>query len=153
MIAWVMMLAAATLKPAPASPLDARTEVRRVVEAENRMYATFDASVAEQVYAPDIRWQNPFGVRFTSEREVQVFLKRLFSKSGFRAAEEVKAPVITDINMLSADVAAAWSEESSTGQVRADGTAVGLGKSHVLSGLKRGARGWQITDELIMDEK
>ena len=127
--------------------------VRRVVETENRMYATYDASVARQVYAPDIRWQNPFGVRLIGEPAVERFLIRLFSRPGFRSAKEVRAPVITDVRLLSPTTASAWSEEASEGQTRADGSPVGVRKSHILYVLGRSNGRWFITDELIMDER
>lgn len=150
----ISLLAAVSLLGA-ASPQDPRAidAIRSVLTRENAMYESFDASVAPTVYASDIRWQNPFGVRFENEPDLQAFLTRLFSRPGFRSAKTVSRPVITRVTLLSPGVASAWSEEASEGQVYADGKPVGLRKSHILYALRKEARGWIITDEMIMDEK
>lgn len=146
------VLAAATFG-STALAADATSAVRRLLERENRMYSTFDASDAAVVYARDVRWQNPFGVRFTNQADLEGFLKRLFSRPGFRSAMEVTQPQIADIRILGPNAAVAWSYESSQGQVRQDGSTVGVRKSHILYALQRRAGRWVITDEMIMDER
>ncbi|WP_174279076.1 DUF4440 domain-containing protein [Sphingomonas bacterium] len=148
------LVAAVPALLAAAPPPDAATAaVRSVLVAENRMYQDYDATVSRRVYAPDIRWQNPFGVRLVGEPAVETFLARLFTRARFRSARTVTAPAITDVRLLSPTTASAWSEEASEGQTRQDGSAVGLRKSHILYVMaKRGGR-WLIVDEQIMDER
>lgn len=154
MLHTVVVMAAAVVAVPGSSAMSSDTEaVRAVLVAENRMYDVYDASWATRFYAPEIRWQNPFGVRLMGEPAVQHFLVRLFSRPGFRSAQQVTAPTITDINILSSTTASAWSEEASQGQIRSDGSTVRLRKSHILYVLVKRDGRWLITDEQIMDER
>jgi hypothetical protein len=54
--------------------------------------------------------------------------------------------------MLGPDVAVVWSEETSSGQVE-NGKPIGDRHSHYLEVLHRTAKGWLITDDMIMDER
>jgi uncharacterized protein (TIGR02246 family) len=127
-------------------------DVRAVVQTEIRLFATYDAPLAAKVYAPDVIWQNPFGVRIHGEAELERFLTKLFARPGFRSGKDEAPPVITDVRILARDTAVVWSEESSSGQVE-DGKPIGPRKSHYLEVLKKRHGVWRITDEQIMDEK
>jgi len=131
---------------------DDLADVRSVLAVEIRMFATFDETLAPKIYAPDVTWQNPFGVRFHSEAALQGFLARLFRRPGYRSGKDTSAPAITDVRLIGPDVAVAWSEETSSGQIE-HGKPLGLRKSHYLEVLHKSGGAWLITDEMIMDEK
>lgn len=125
---------------------------RAILAAEVRLFASYDAKLAPRVYAPDVIWQNPFGVRLRGASAVERFLQRLFARRGYRSGEDVSAPVVTDLRLATPGLAVAWSEETSQGQVE-DGKPLGTRKSHYLEVLRRLPMGWRITDEMIMDER
>jgi len=152
MNAIVLLAAMAVLSFASAARADAIADVRAVLDTETRMFAVYDAKLAPKVYAPDVIWQNPFGVKLVGEAQVEQFLVRLFVRPGYRSGKDISAPVITDIRLIGPDAAAAWSEETSQGQVE-DGKPIGRRRSHYLVVLRRRGGVWRITDEMIMDEK
>jgi hypothetical protein len=128
------------------------SDVRAVLNAEIKMFATYDAKLAPGIFTPDVIWQNPFGVRFHGEAELVRFLTDLFNRPGYRSGKDLSAPVVTDVRMLGPGLASAWSEETSEGQTEA-GKSIGLRKSHYLEVLRKQGGVWLITDEMIMDEK
>jgi ketosteroid isomerase-like protein len=137
------------MSPAKADDL---ADVRTVLQTEIHLFAVYDASLCSSVYAPDVIWQNPFGVRLRSEAEVERFLTRLFQRPGYRSGKDTSAPVLTDVRLTGPESAVAWSEETSEGQIE-DGKPLGLRKSHYLEVLRKRGGVWRVTDELIMDEK
>ena len=70
------LAALALLAAAGAARADDVADVRAVLGAEVRLFATYDATLAGSVYASDVIWQNPFGVRIRSEAELRAFLAR-----------------------------------------------------------------------------
>jgi ketosteroid isomerase-like protein len=147
-----LIAAATALVTGPAARADDLADVRAVLTAETDMFARYDARMARGIFAPDVIWQNPFGVRFHSEADLEKFLTRLFERPGYRSGKDIGAPVITDVRLLAPDVAVAWGEETSQGQIEA-GKPLGLRKSHYLDVLRKRGGGWRVTDEMIMDEK
>jgi uncharacterized protein (TIGR02246 family) len=143
------LAAAASVSAARADDL---ADVRAVLQTEIRLFSVYDASLSSQVYAPDVVWQNPFGVRIRSEADLERFLTRLFKRPGFRSGKDISAPVVTDVRLIGPDAALAWSEETSQGQIE-DGKPLGLRKSHYLEVLRKRGGVWRVTDEMIMDEK
>lgn len=131
---------------------DQRADIRAVLNTEISLFNTYDATLSPKVYAPDVVWQNPFGVRLVGEPALRKFLVTLFSRPGYRSGKDISAPKITDIRMAAPDVAVVWSEETSQGQVE-NGKPIGLRKSHYLEVLRRRDGIWRVTDEMIMDEK
>jgi uncharacterized protein (TIGR02246 family) len=136
----------------PPAFADDLAEVRAVLQTEIRLFDVYDAKLAAQVYAPDVIWQNPFGVRIRSEGELERFLTRLFNRPGYRSGKDTSPPVVTDVKLLGPEAAVAWGEETSAGQVE-DGKPLGVRKSHYLEVLRKRDGMWRVTDEMIMDEK
>jgi len=136
-----------------AARADDIADVRAAVEMEGKLFDTHDAALASQVFAPDVIWQNPFGVRFHSEAQLERFLTGLFKRPGYLAGETTSRPVFTDVTLLDATSATAWEEDVSQGQVDdATGKPIGVRKSHVLYVLQKRDGRWSIVDEMIMDE-
>jgi ketosteroid isomerase-like protein len=132
---------------------DDLADVRATVELEGRLFDTRDAKLAMRVYAPDVIWQNPFGVRFQSEAALERFLTGLFKRPGYLAGQETSKPVFADVTLLGPTSATAWEEDVSQGQIDdATGKPIGVRKSHVLYVLQKREGGWLIVDEMIMDE-
>jgi ketosteroid isomerase-like protein len=148
-------LAAAALSfgAASAARADDVAEVRAVVEMEGRLFETRDVTLATRVFAPDVIWQNPFGVRFHGEADLERFLTGLFKRPGYLAGKTTSRPVFTDIALLGPAAATAWEEDVSEGQIDdATGKPIGVRKSHVLYVLRKRDDVWRIVDEMIMDE-
>ena len=60
------------------------------------------STLAAQVYAPDVIWQNPFGVRLHSEAALERFLTGLFKRPGYLAGTSTSTPVFKDVTLLDA---------------------------------------------------
>jgi uncharacterized protein (TIGR02246 family) len=127
-------------------------EVRAVVARVIEGFATYDAAKVAGCYTDDAVWQNPFGVRLRGSEQIQAFLTRLFDRPGYRSANDTEAPRIQSVRLLGPDVAVVWSEETSNGQIE-NGKPLGERRSHYLEVLRRTAKGWLITDDMIMDER
>jgi uncharacterized protein (TIGR02246 family) len=147
-----LALAILAAHASPARAADPEAEVRAVVMRNIEGWTRFDADEVASTYAPDATWQNPFGVRLHGPGQLHDFLIHLFARPGYRAAKDTSPPTIQEIRMLGPDAAAAWSEESSTGQIE-NGKPLGDRHSHCLQVLHRTPGGWKITDEMIMDER
>jgi len=133
---------------------DPDADVRKVLEQVNSGFARYDAHQVASAYTETATWQNPFGVRLEGRQQIEKFLTRLFQKPGFRSGQSTSSAKLTGLNFRSPDVAVAWSEETSEGQVDDQtGKPIGLRKSHYLDVLVRSREGWLISDEMIMDEK
>jgi uncharacterized protein (TIGR02246 family) len=127
-------------------------EVRAVLARNAEGWDKFDADEIAGTYAKDATWQNPFGVRLEGPEQIKAFLNRLFARPGFRSAKDTAPLKLQKIRFLGTDVAVAWSEESSTGQIEG-GKPIGDRHSHYLQILHRTPSGWLITDDMIMDER
>ncbi len=138
---------------ASAARADDIADVRAVIGLEGRLFDTHDATLAARVYAPDVIWQNPFGVRFHNEADLERFLTGLFKRPGFLAGKTTSEPVFADITLLGPTSATAWEEDVSQGQIDdATGKPIGVRRSHVLYVLQKRNGAWLIVDEMIMDE-
>jgi len=138
---------------ASAARADDLSDIRATIEREGRLFDTHDASLASRDYAPDVIWQNPFGVRFHNEASLEHFLNGLFKRPGYLAGNSTSTPVFTDVTLLSATSATAWEEDASQGQIDdSTGKPIGVRKSHVLYVLQKRKGAWLIVDEMIMDE-
>jgi len=135
-----------------AARADDAADVRAVLKAEIDMFAAYDATQVPRIFAPDVVWQNPFGVRIRSSAELQRFLTRLFARPGYRSGKDVSSPVVTDVGFPRPGVAVAWGDEVSQGQIEG-GKPLGVRRSHYLDVLTKRDGAWRITDEMIMDEK
>jgi ketosteroid isomerase-like protein len=139
--------------PTTAARADDLADVRATVALEGTLFDTRDARLAAKVYAPDVIWQNPFGVRFHREAELERVLTGLFKRPGYLAGKETSKPVFTDVTLLGPTAATAWEEDESQGQIDdATGKPIGVRKSHVLYVLQKRNGVWLIVDEMIMDE-
>jgi hypothetical protein len=68
---------------------------------EGKLFETHDVTLAARVFAPDVIWQNPFGVRFHGEAELERFLTGPFKRPGYLAGKSTNTPVFTDVTLLS----------------------------------------------------
>lgn len=152
MKAVTLLVGLATVIVGSAARADDIGDVRAVLNAEIAMFADYDAKRVPAIFAPDVVWQNPFGVRIRSSAELEQFLTKLFQRPGYRSGKDISSPVVTDLKLLSPRDAVAWSEEDSQGQIE-DGKPLGLRKSHYLEVLKKRSGAWRVTDEMIMDER
>jgi len=127
--------------------------VRAVIARELAAWASFDAHAIASCHAPNVTWQNPFGVRITSRDELEKFLTNLFKRPGYRSAKETSPPKVTDIHILLPTTAVVWSEEKSEGQID-DATHKPMAPrySHYLEVLNKFNGNWLISDSMIMDE-
>jgi ketosteroid isomerase-like protein len=149
----IFAVGAICLGVAPAANADDLADVRATVAMEGKLFDTRNATLAARVYAPDVIWQNPFGVRFHSEAELERFLTRLFKRPGYLAGHTTSKPAFTDVTLLDATSATAWEEDVSEGQIDdSTGKPIGVRKSHVLYVLQKRHGAWLIVDEMIMDE-
>jgi hypothetical protein len=148
-----LAVAALAVALASAARADDVADVRATIELEGRLFDTLDATLAPRVYAPDVIWQNPFGVRFHKEADLKRFLTGLFKRPGYLAGKTTSQPVFTDITLLGPSSATAWEEDVSQGQIDdATGKPIGVRHSHVLYVLQKRNGAWLIVDEMIMDE-
>ena len=132
---------------------DDLADIRATVELEGKLFASRDVSVAARVFAPDVIWQNPFGVRLHSEAQLERFLTGLFRQPGYEAGKLTSTPSFTDVTRLSATSATAWEQDASDGQIDdSTGKPIALRNSHVLYVLEKRHGKWLIIDEMIMDE-
>ena len=153
LVAIVVATAAFTWGSASAARADDLADVRATVELEGKLFDERDASLAARIFAPDVIWQNPFGVRLHSEAELERFLTDLFKRPGYQAGKSTSTPAFTDVTLLSATSATAWEQDTSQGQVDdSTGKPVGIRKSHALYVLQKRKGVWLIIDEMIMDE-
>jgi len=148
----VLAVGLLAMKAGPASAAEAEADVRAVINRVTDGFATYNAGEIASCYTDDALWQNPFGVRLKGAPQIKKFLTVLFQRSGYRSGKDTSAPVIQNIRMLGPDAAVVWSEESSSGQVE-NGKPIGDRHSHYLEVLHRTAKGWLITDDMIMDER
>ena len=133
---------------------DDEADVRAAILAADHVFEAHDATLARTVYAPDVVWQNPFGVRLHSEKSLEAFLTNLFHRPGYLAGKETSKTEVLDIRILGSDTAAGWTIETSEGQIEdSTGKPIGARKSHTLDVLRKHGGKWWVTDELIMDEK
>jgi uncharacterized protein (TIGR02246 family) len=80
-------------------------DVRAVISRNTEGWVKFDAAEIASTYSDDSTWQNPFGVRITGPVRLEQFLKRLFARPGFRAAEDTSPPTIQQVRLLGPDTA------------------------------------------------
>jgi uncharacterized protein (TIGR02246 family) len=137
---------------AVASPTSEEAAVLAAVTKNIDAWASYDADKVANSYAPDVTWQNPFGVRIHGRAELKSFLTNLFARPGFRSGKDTSAPAVQDVRLTGPDAAIVWSEESSIGQTQ-NGKPIGARHSHYLQVFHRTQSGWLITDEMIMDER
>jgi len=141
--------------PAYAVPAhaDGQAEIRAVMNRVEDGYDKYDAKQVASAYTADAIWQNPFGVRLHGRDQIEKFLTRLFQRPGYRSGKNTDK-LTMEIRFATPDVAVAWSEESSAGQIDdSTGKPIGPRKSHYMEVLVRKPGGWFITDDMIMDEK
>jgi uncharacterized protein (TIGR02246 family) len=136
----------------PARAAGPEADVRAVIGRVTEGFATYNAAEVASCYTDNAVWQNPFGVRLKGAGQIKKFLTVLFQRPGYRSGRDTSAPVIQNVRMLGPDVAVVWSEEMSSGQVE-NGKPIGDRHSHYLEVLHRTAKGWLITDDMIMDER
>ncbi len=152
-IVTTLIAAALSVCVASAALADDIGDVRATIALEGKLFDTHDATLAAQVYAPDVIWQNPFGVRLHSEAALERFLTGLFKRPGYLAGTSTSTPVFKDVTLLDATSATAWEEDVSQGQIDdSTGKPIGVRKSHVLYVLQKRNGAWLIVDEMIMDE-
>jgi ketosteroid isomerase-like protein len=148
-------IATATLAAglAMAAHADDLGDIRATLAMEGALFDNHDVALAPRVYAPDVIWQNPFGVRFHSEAALARFLTGLFQRPGYLAGKTTSPAVFTDVTLLTPTTATACEEDASQGQIDdATGKPVGVRRSHVLYVLQKRNGAWLIVDEMIMDE-
>ncbi|HXL98846.1 MAG TPA: SgcJ/EcaC family oxidoreductase [Rhizomicrobium sp.] len=149
--ALLLILCSFTL-PLPAFA-NAADDVRAVVNRVEDGYDKYDAKQVASVYTADAIWQNPFGVRLQGRDQIEKFLTKLFQRPGYRSGKST-SKLTMEIHFVTPDVAVAWSEEASAGQIDdSTGKPIGQRKSHYMEVLVRKPGGWFITDDMIMDEK
>ena len=142
----------ASIGVAAADPASEEGQVRGAVTNNIDAWASFDADKVTNTYAPDVVWQNPFGLRIHGTKDLHAFLTHLFARPGYRSGKDSSPPVIQDVRLLGPDAAVVWSEETSSGQVE-NGKPLGERRTHDLQMYRRTQAGWLITDEMIMDER
>jgi uncharacterized protein (TIGR02246 family) len=132
---------------------DDSADVRAVMNRVADGYDKYDAKEIAGIYTADAIWQNPFGVRLRGRDQIEKFLTKLFQRPGYRSGKNTDKLTL-EIHFVALDVAVAWSEENSVGQIDdSTGKPIGPRKSHYMEVLVRKPGGWFITDDMIMDEK
>ena len=68
-------------------PSSEEAAIRHVLSREADGWNTFNATEVISTYSEDVIWQNPFGVRLHSRKEVETFLRDLLARPGYAQAQ------------------------------------------------------------------
>ena len=139
--------------PAVPALADDQADIRAIVNRIEDGFDKYDAKEIAGAYTADAIWQNPFGVRLRGRDQIEKFLTKLFQRPGYRSGKNT-SKLTMEIHFVAPDVAVAWSEEASAGEIDdSTGKPIGPRKSHYMEVFVRKPGGWFITDDMIMDEK
>lgn len=130
-----------------------KEEVRMVIAAERKAWAARNAEEATKNYTDDIYWINAFGIVKRGKDESQNFITKIFKKASFLAGKPDKEDVVSDIRLLSNDIAWAHSYGESSGQLTDSGQLMAKRKTHIFYILSKVNNNWLIKFFQVMDEK
>lgn len=132
---------------------DAQTEadskaIIQALESWNEGWATKDADLAVQDYAPDIDWTNAFGDRYQDRESLRKGLEFIFGLDFVMAGNSGRNE-FEDVTFLTPNIAMLRSKLVRTGQKTSAGEVMPDRQIHHLRVFKRREGKWQIVSHLI----